>query len=55
MPSWTVVSAGPQNVVLSNCDSNKINSGDELLFMVARGSLDHYGKYEIMKVQDVNG
>ena len=55
MPSWTVVSAGPQNAVLSNCDPSKINSGDELLFIVTRGSLDHYGKYEIMKVQDVNG
>jgi len=41
--------------MLSNCDPSKINSGDELLFIVTRGSLDHYGKYEIMKVQDVNG
>lgn len=55
MSSWTVTSAGPQNAVLSNCDASKILPGYELLFIVTRGSVDHYGKYEIMRITDVDG
>ena len=55
MSSWTVTSAGLQNAVLSNCDASKILPGYELLFIVTRGILDHYGKYEIMRIADVDG
>ncbi|XP_073249791.1 uncharacterized protein [Porites lutea] len=55
MSSWTVTSAGLQNAELSNCDASKILPGYELLFIVTRGSLDDYGKYEIMRITDVDG
>ncbi|KAL9952300.1 hypothetical protein ACROYT_G039535 [Oculina patagonica] len=55
MFSWEVTSTSSQNAVLSNCDTTQIKRGDELLFMLTRGSLADYGKYEIMKVKDVNG
>ena len=53
--SWTVRSISHQTAVLSNCDPSKIKQGDELLFIVTRGVLDHFGKYDIMKVTGING
>lgn len=55
MFSWEVESANSQDAVLSNCDTAQIKRGVELLFMVTRGSLSDYGKYEIMTVKHVNG
>ena len=55
MLSWTVTSIGRKIATLSNCDTSKIKAGDELLFIVTRGVLDHFGKYEIMKVTSING
>ena len=48
--SWKVESKDSQKVVLSGCDTAKIRREDEL-----RGSLSDYGKYEILKVEDVSG
>ncbi|KAL9952301.1 hypothetical protein ACROYT_G039536 [Oculina patagonica] len=53
--SWEATFAPPHSVVLSGCDSDQIKRGDELLFIITRGSLPDYGKYEIIKVKDVNG
>ena len=53
--SWEVESKGSQKVVFSGCDTTQIRREDELLFMVTRGSLSDYGKYEILKVEDVSG
>ena len=53
--SWKVESKGSQKVVLSGCDITQIRREDELLFMITRGSLSDYGKYEILKVEDVSG
>ena len=55
MLSWTIEFRGPQNAVLSSCDPAKIINGNELLFIVTRGSLNDHGKYEIKKVKEVNG
>ena len=53
--SWKVESKDSQKVVLSGCDTTQIRREDELLFMITRGSLSEYGKYEILKVEDVSG
>ena len=53
--SWEVQSKGSQKVVLSGCDATQIRKEDELLFMITRGSLSDYGKYEILKVEGVSG
>lgn len=53
--SWKVESKSLHSVVFSSCDTAQINREDELLFMITRGSLSDYGKYEILKVEDVNG
>ena len=55
MTSWEVESIGSQNVVFSGCDATHIRRDDELLFMTTRGSLSDYGKYEILKVERVDG
>ena len=55
MFSLEVESANSQDAVLSNCDTAQIKRGVDLLFMVTRGSLSDYGKYEIMTVKHVNG
>ena len=52
--SWEVESKSLQNAALSGCDHAKINKEDELLFMITRGGLSDYGKYEILKVEEVN-
>ena len=53
--SWQVEAKGSQKVVLSGCDTTQIRREDELLFMITRGSLSDYGKYQILKVEDVSG
>ena len=50
-----MTSHGPKNTVLSNCDASKIKPGYEMLFIVTRGSLDDFGKYEITRVTEMNG
>ena len=55
MTSWEVESIGSQNVVFSGCDATHIRRDDDLLFMTTRGSLSDYGKYEILKVERVDG
>lgn len=54
MFSWEVTSITTQNAVLSNCDTKQIKGGDQMFFMITRGSLSDYGKYEVMTVKDVN-
>ena len=53
--SWKVESKGSQKVELSGCDTTQIRREDELLIMITRGNLSDYGKYEILKVEDVSG
>lgn len=56
MKSWEVNSAESNKVVLNNCkDAEKIQRGDEIIFIATRGNLSNHGKYEIMKVNNITG